>query len=81
MNIISLTNGYIVTDGCSFVRTFLFRQFDSRQACFFAAVSTILAKETIWGMRNQQLQRGKIVRKAGIIHCERSIGRQNQRPV
>lgn len=65
MHIIATTHGYILTDGLSFVQTFLVNSYDTRQACLFAAISTAFTKETIW---NQHLHRGRIVKKAGIIH-------------
>jgi hypothetical protein len=60
---ITTVHGYVVTDGLSYVRTFLEREYDSRQACLYAAASTAILKETIWG----NSRRGKIVRKVGII--------------
>ena len=73
MHIISTSNGYVVTDGITFVKTFLFRSYESRQACFFAAVNDAIFEETVWDRH----RRGKIVKKIGVIR-ERFIGRPSQ---
>ena len=73
MHIISTSNGYVVTDGITFVKTFLLQAYESRQACFFAAVTEAIFEETVWdGQRC-----GKIIKKIGVIR-ERFIGRPSQ---
>lgn len=74
MYIFSIKTGYIVTDGVSFVQTFFFRGYESRLACFIAAVDAVSNKETICGHHNKRLHHGKILRKAGTVY-----GRQQQR--
>jgi hypothetical protein len=67
MLIISTSHGYVITDGMSFVKTFWTRHYESRQTCFYAAISSAALLENVWGLRNHQPIRGRIVRKAGII--------------
>lgn len=79
MHIFSTKNSYVITDGISFVQTFLVRKYSSRQACFFDASSTALSKETLFGFRNASTYRGRIVRKVGIVHGNQGpTWRQNQ---
>jgi hypothetical protein len=73
MHIISTSNAYVVTDGLTFVKTFLIRAYESRQACFFDAVTTAVLEETVWDHN----RRGRIVKKIGVIR-ERSVGRPHQ---
>ena len=68
-----MKHGYIVTDGLSFVQTFLEQAYESKQDCFYAAVSIVILRETIWGHNTYRTQRGRIVRKAGIIR-QQSVG-------
>lgn len=77
MHILSTTNGYVITDGVSFVQTFLVSAYESRRACLYAAISVAVCRETIWGHHNHHMQHGRIVRKAGIIR-EGHIRRQNK---
>ena len=79
MHIFSTKNSYVVTDGISFVQTFLVRKYLSRQVCFYDATSTALLKETLYGFHNAITHRGRIVRKVGIVHGhQRSTWKQNQ---
>jgi hypothetical protein len=67
MHIISTTHGYVITDGLSFVRTFLVNAYESRQACFYAALTLAIQQESVWCNRNHRPERGRIVRKVGVI--------------
>jgi hypothetical protein len=73
MHIISTANGYVVTDGLTFIKTFLVRAYGTRHACLVAAVSLALLEETVWNGSS----RGRIVKKIGVIR-ERSVGRPYQ---
>ena len=78
MHIISTTHGYVITDGMSFVQTFLVNTYESRQACLYAAITVAIHHETLWCNRNNRIDRGRIVRKAGAIRANSSIERAQQ---
>ena len=76
-HIIAIKNGYIITDGISFVQTFLVNAYESRKACLCAAITTAFLHETVWGQHLNRPQYGKIVKKGGTI-CGRHIGQPHQ---
>ena len=76
-HIISTTHGYVITDGLTFVKTFWIHTYGTRRECFYAAVSSAVMLESVWGHRNNQAHHGRIVRKAGIIR-EGLVGRPHK---
>jgi hypothetical protein len=52
MHILITKNGYVVTDGISFVQTFLLNAYETRQACLYAAVTVAFLRETVWSHHN-----------------------------
>ena len=81
-NIIVTKNGYIVTDGLSFVHTFLVHAYGSRQACFYAAITIAFHRETVWVAITRPAHRiGKPSRKRPLplrTKCIASVNRNSK---